>query len=126
MYSLKAIVLQDCPYCEQLINLFKTDLKYIKINYIKVNENNKQEYKNDIINTFPQIYLICKKPNGELGKEPLLIGGYDDIKGIVNIILSNNLDSIKKNIYNKYPSWSNKSRLRLIQLFMTQPKRLVS
>lgn len=114
MYYLKVILLEGCPYCEKTKNILN---KYnFKKNIITVDRNDKDKWKTNKINTFPQIFLM--KYND---KNHLHIGGYDDLKYIENQIsklTDKNLSEIKKKIKNKYSHISNKASLRLIQLFI--------
>ena len=109
MYSLKALVLEGCPYCKQLKELLS---KYnIKTEYVTIPWNIKDKYKTKEISTFPQVYLIDKHKD-------TLIGGYSELKNIIDTIKENNYDNIKKKISSKYYSLSKKSLLRLIELFI--------
>lgn len=71
MIKLKVNYIENCVYSTSLINL-------LNINKIKYEKNlvlpeNKKKYKNDVIQTFPQVYLINKKKS-------YLLGGYTDFK----------------------------------------------
>jgi glutaredoxin len=112
-YYLKIILLNDCPYSEkakQIINENKIPVKIINVNY-----ENKELYKNDNINTYPQIYL-----NKKGSKSNLLLGGFTDLSESINNFKSlkseSNLDNSVNNFMNKY-KWSKKATLRFIQLF---------
>ena len=109
MYSLKALVLEGCPYCRQLKDLL-TEYN-IKTEYVTIPWNIKDKYKTKEISTFPQVYMIDKN------EKSTLIGGYSDVKNIIDILRDNNYDNIKKKISSKYYSLSNKTQLRLIELF---------
>ena len=108
-YYIDAILLQSCPYSisanELLLNL------NIESNKIWVNQNNKNNYKNGIINTFPQVYLKKKNTNGSV-----LIGGYSDLKYFVDNFYKQkyNINNIN-NTMNKY-KMSKKAVLRIIEL----------
>ncbi len=108
--KLKVILLEKCPY-SIAVNELLTNY-HIQFEKIIVNQNNKEKYKNDIISTFPQIYILNKK-------EEILLGGYSDIEEIIDIInSSNNLEKIKDKLYKKYPKYiHNKIILRIIQIF---------
>jgi glutaredoxin len=111
-YSLKIIVLENCPYSMAAVELLNN--YNIKFKQITVNQETKHKYKTDIISTFPQIYII------EQDKE-LLIGGYLDIEEIINIINQNkNLTNIKKNLNKKYTKFDNKRILRIIEIFINK------
>jgi hypothetical protein len=108
-HKLESIILKGCPYSEALVSLLKAH--HIKHNMIKVDTNTKNKYKTDIIDTFPQLYIIIR------GRK-LLIGGYNDVKNIINIIneYRHNLPEIKKHI--NLPNFKDKDLLRLIHAFV--------
>lgn len=107
--KLKVIILENCPYsiaANQLLSNYN-----IPFEKIVVNQNTKDKYKTNIISTFPQIYILNKN-------KEILLGGYNDIEEIINIInSSNNLDKIKEKFNEKYPKYDYKIILRIIQLF---------
>ena len=104
-YTLKSIVLKNCPYSNALVETLKNN--NIKANIITVTSENKEKYKTKYISTFPQLYLM--KNN----KEELLIGGYDETKKILDIIHNENeLDNIKEKLNLIYPN-NNKKILKL-------------
>jgi len=108
-YYIQLNSLIGCPYSSESENLLKTN----KINFksIHISPSEKHLYKNDQINTFPQIYL--KKYNS---KGQLLLGGNSDFKEILN--LKNKNLSIQLHALNqKYPRFSKKTKLRIIELF---------
>jgi len=107
MYYIEIYVIDNCGFSENALK----SLKKINHEVIKVDYNKKYIYKNNDINTFPQIFL--KKNNS---KGSLLLGGNDDLQYIVNTIENNN--DPYKNLKNKYNSWSKKAILRLIELFI--------
>ena len=111
MYSLKAIILEHCPYCIGLKKLLSDN--EIPIEYTIIEYKDKDKFKTTEINTFPQVYL--QRNNS---KNSLLIGGFDTMKEIIDIILLKKLDIIKKKLSKKFPEWSDKTRLRLIQLLL--------
>ena len=76
-YYLKAIILQGCPYSNNAVKLLKEHKIISDIEYITY--NNKELYKTDKIQTFPQIYL--KKYNS---KGNLLLGGYNDLNNFIS------------------------------------------
>ncbi len=111
MYVVKVISLENCPYSIAAIDLLKNEKINTKI--INVTVDNKETFKNKEIKTFPQIYLTRNNREGQL-----LIGGYTDIKEIVDVINKNNsLDKLINFLTKKYPKWSRKAKLRLIKLF---------
>lgn len=109
MYYIDLYYLKNCPYCERTKQLL--DLKNVNYNIIKVDQSNKEKYKNNIISTFPQIYLKKKYSKGSV-----LLGGYDNINSISNSI-TQELDSTVKNIRKINKNLSKKASLRLIELF---------
>ena len=80
MYYLYIITLEDCPYSIAAIDL----LKSLKIKYkrLKVNQKNKEKYKTQEIDTFPQIYIVKDK-------KKLLLGGYSNLKEFTDIFIIN-------------------------------------
>jgi len=114
MYYLKVILLDGCPYCKKTKNIL--DKYKFKKNIITVYNQDKEKWKSRKINTFPQIYLMRANK-----KNHLLLGGYNDLNFIENQISKlndKNLNDIKENITSKYNHISNKSTLRLIELFI--------
>ncbi len=109
MYYFDFYYLKNCPYSEKAKQLL--DLKNIKYNLINVDQKNKELYKNNLINTFPQIYL--KKYNS---KGSVLLGGFNDLFFISSNI-TNDLDSTVKILRSKNNNLSKKASLRLIELF---------
>jgi glutaredoxin len=65
--------LEYCPYSKKAVDLFANN-KDTKI--IHISQSEKSNY-NEFMKTFPQIYYI-KKDDG------CLIGGYDDIKKVID------------------------------------------
>ena len=111
MYNIELIVLKECPFCIAAQELLKN--RNIKYKIIIVNQNNKDKYKNDEIQTFPQIYLIKKNSNGKL-----LLGGYTDLKRALEILEHKNLDKTIKDFQKYYPNWSKKAILRLAEIIL--------
>lgn len=108
-YYIKAILLDNCPYS---INAKKIlAINNIQTIIINVNNKNKNEYKTNLISTFPQIYL-CKTGNN--GTQ--LLGGYDDLSNFIfNFKGKKYNEQNVNNFINKY-SWSKKATLRMIQI----------
>ncbi len=106
--SLKTIILKNCPWSKALYELLK--IKKIKSKIITVDSITKVKYKTDIIDTFPQFYLIDKTEH--------LIGGYDTTKRLLDIINKNkpNIDIIKSKFKEILPHLNDKLRLKLIIL----------
>jgi len=108
-YYIKIICLENCSYSISAVNLLKSLNISHKITY--VDYNSKELYKNNLISTYPQIFL--KKNNS---KGNLFLGGYDDLVYSINTLKYDNLNKLKiKEFINKY-KWSRKSVLRFIQL----------
>jgi len=107
-YSLKTIILKDCPWSKALDELLK--IKKIKSKIIIVDSTTKVKYKTDMIDTFPQFYLVDKKD--------YLIGGYDTTKRLLDIINENkpNIDIIKSKFKEIVPHLDDKLILKLIIL----------
>lgn len=108
-YYIKVILLEGCSYSNAANLLIKTH--QLPTDIIWVTQLNKENYKTDQINTFPQIYL--KKINS---KGNLLLGGYQELVFFINTFYRQKISesSISKWIDKTY--WSKKSTLRLIQL----------
>lgn len=78
-YYIYGIILDGCPYSMMADELIRNNTSRFEI--LNVNHDNKNEYKNDNIQTFPQIYL--KKYNSNFSE---LIGGYTEFKQIYDIV----------------------------------------
>ena len=121
-YYLYSVILKDCPYSEAAHKLLDS-YKNIKKEFTFITRSEMDNYKTDLITTFPQIYL--KKYNNSSVK---LIGGYTEFKNIVNNFenISNKINSINKNNIKNHlknnlkndlaNSWSNISLFRLFEL----------
>ena len=111
-YYLHLVSLQGCPYskaAEELLTKNNYTMELTQITY-----DLKDNWKSEKISTFPQIYF---KKNGSSGS--ILIGGYDKMSQVHNIINSTTQNNIKENankLKNMYPEMSYKSCLRLMQL----------
>lgn len=107
-YSLKTIILEDCPWSKALNELLK--IKKIKSKIIIVNSTTKAKYKTDIIDTFPQLYLV--------DKDDYLIGGYTETKRLLDIINENkpNIDIIKSKFKENLSNFNDKMILKLMIL----------
>jgi glutaredoxin len=108
-YSLKAILLGNCPYSNSAYELLK--IHNIPVETIWINQLNKENYKTNLINTFPQIYLKKNNSNGNL-----LLGGYDDLNNFISTFLKKKISDSNINFFMEKSKWSKKSTLRLIQL----------
>ena len=117
MYSLKILLLEDCFYSIELKKLLsKKEFNKIQIEYINIKQVDKERYKTSYIKTFPQVYMIKKHSHGKL-----LVGGYDTIKKIIDMVQHNLNKNMDKNISilsNIYPLWATKAKLRLLELFI--------
>jgi len=104
-YYIKAILLKDCYYSNNALKL----LEYYKIpnKIIYINNFNKELFKYNNINTFPQIYLKKKNKKGHL-----FLGGYTELNNFINDII-NNIDL--NNLINKY-KWSKIAIIKFIDL----------
>ena len=108
-YYLDVISLEGCPYSREVEILLKEHNLTYKLH--RVSQEEKQQYKTREINTFPQIYL---KNNTSKGK--LLLGGNSDLKEILEL-KGSNFDNQKNYLTRKYPNFSEKVILRIIELF---------
>lgn len=108
-YYIKAILLENCPYSINAEQLLKIHSIPCKITW--VNQNNKQVYKTDSINTFPQIYLNKINSPGNL-----LLGGHDDLASFITTFKAQKLNDKNINDFMTKYSWSKKATLRFIQL----------
>ena len=112
-YYFHLISLNDCPYSKNAEILLKnTNHKLTNINY-----NEKDKWINKKIKTFPQIYLKKESSNGNL-----LLGGFDDINTINNILNKKDINFIDKieNISKLYKNISRKTILRIIELLQNK------
>jgi len=100
---LKAILLIDCSYSNALSKLFSK--QNIKADITNVSFDNKEKYKTDKIQTFPQVYFSDK-----------LIGGYDIMNQLYTIVKNkNDLDKILNSFNEILVGWDKKSILLLIE-----------
>ena len=116
MYYLQLISLQNCPYSEAANSLVKDN--NIKHNLTIVNREEKDKFKTEYIDTFPQIYLKKKNSSGSV-----LLGGYDNLKEYYDSVKKNygkkdSLENIKSVIKKSNIDISEKSILRLIELLI--------
>lgn len=88
-YYLYVVSKQGCPFSKAAENLLnEQNIKQVKIK--SVDESNKNKYKNDQINTFPQIYL--RNNNNKL-----LIGGYNELTSTIDKLKDcNNIEDFIK------------------------------
>ena len=109
-YSLYIIVLEGCPYGD----LTRKLLNKYKFNNMKIDtifRENKEKYKTDKINTYPQIYLKRQDSKGLL-----LLGGYSDLEYTFNKFYNNYSEENINEFLKKNNDWSRKGTLRLIEL----------
>ena len=91
-YYLYGIILEGCPYSMAAKELLRENIKNHEI--FMVTHDNKSDYKNECIDTFPQIYL--RKYNSEFSE---LVGGYEDLKKIYDVVKDGNSSkTIKKKV----------------------------
>jgi glutaredoxin len=109
-YYLYGVILDGCPYSIGAKN-FLDNYTNIEKEYIIINQTEKEKYKTEQINTFPQIYLKKKNTNGTQ-----LIGGFDDIKNVFNLFYGKYEKKTLEKFSKKYMSISKRSALRLIEL----------
>ena len=109
-YYLEINSLEGCSYSQEVNSLVKNHNINANINIISQNE--KHLYKNQQINTFPQVYL--KKYNSA---GSILLGGNSDFKEILSMN-NKTLDLQLKLLSDKYNSISKKTKLRIIELFL--------
>jgi len=108
-YYIYNIGLKNCSYSVFAIELLK--IHNIPHENIIINYDEKKLYKNNIIDTFPQIYLKRYGKNGSL-----LLGGYDDLKFTIENFKKQEYDKNKVESFMIKYKWSKKATLRLIEL----------
>lgn len=109
-YYINAVILNGCGYSKAANELLD---KYpnIKKKYVFVNYDEKDKYKTELIQTFPQIYLKKENSNNNL-----LLGGYSDLENFINTFYGKYEDNTINEFMKKHPLWSKKGTLRLIEL----------
>jgi glutaredoxin len=116
MYYLFFVVLENCPFSEAVVDLCNKH----KINYksLIITRNEKDKYKTDEINTFPQVYL--KKSKTE---DSLLLGGYSDFESFCNTFINKKYNETNIQQFNKkYHLWNKRSILRLMEIINSLQK----
>jgi glutaredoxin len=108
-YIIKAILLEGCPYSNSANSLL--DIHSLSVEKTWVNQSNKEHYKTNEINTFPQLYL--KKFNN---KGSILLGGYQELSDFVSTFLKQKYSDDNVNHWMNKLNWSKKAVLRMIQL----------
>jgi len=109
MYYLFIVVLENCPYsisAIELLNSFK-----IKYKILNVKRTDKEKYKTNEIDTYPQIYLK-KTPSND----SLLLGGYSNLKEFIDTFINKEYNEKNITIFNKKYLWNKKAILRLIEI----------
>lgn len=116
-YFLKIIALVNCAYSKKALDLLIKNK--IEHESIIIDNEDKDKFKTNNINTYPQIYLMRKNTNGHL-----LLGGYDKLNNFINIFKNikdkEKLLEEKKNFINNNINWSEKATLRLINLILSK------
>jgi len=109
-YYIYAILLKECSYSNSAYDLLVSH--NIKHKIERIDYVNKEKFKMENYDTFPQIVL--KK---EDSIDSLFLGGYSDLNEFINTFKNNkyNQENINK-FQNKYNWWSKKAVLRSIQL----------
>jgi glutaredoxin len=109
-YYINAVILEGCGYSKAANELLE---KYsnIKKKYVFVNYNEKDKYKTELIQTFPQIYLKKENSNNNL-----LLGGYSELQNFINTFYGKYNDKQIDDFMEINPRWSKKGTLRLIEL----------
>lgn len=113
-YYIHAVLLHGCSYSNKAYELLKNN--NIKNIVEIVPRENKEKFKMDGYDTYPQLFL-----KREHSKESLFLGGYDDLKNFMDKI-KNHPNDLKNNInyfQSKHREWSDKAVLRLIQLMIS-------
>ena len=109
-YFIKIIILENCPYSIKAHDLLKS--RNINHRYVMVSHSNKELYKTNKIETFPQIYLNKKNSNGNL-----LLGGCSDLEYAINKLSNKLTDNIISEFTNKYPNWAKNAIKKIYKLF---------
>ena len=114
MNELKVISLNGCPFSmavENLINSIgrKEDSK-VHVNIINISQEEKSNYKNNMIDTFPQVYFNDK-----------LLGGYDSFNELyLSIKGEASLDKMINVMKTKTKIKEGKETLRLIKFLINK------
>jgi len=108
-YYIKAILLEGCGYSSRAKELLERN--NIKCEIINISSTEKDKYKTDKIDTFPQIYLCKYNTVGNL-----LLGGCSDLEDFISNFKGNTYDDDKINKFINNYGWIKKVTLRLIQL----------
>ena len=116
-YFLKIIALENCGFSKKALDLLINN--NIEHELVTINYNDKEKFKTNNINTYPQIYLMKKNSKGHL-----LLGGYDKLNNFINVFKDiknkDNLSNEKENFMKNNINWSNKATLRLIKLVLSK------
>ncbi len=109
-YYIYSVILKGCPYSEAA-HTFLNSYNNIKKEFSFINQDDKEKFKTDKINTFPQIYLKKHNSNGSH-----LIGGYTEIKNFFDKFYGKYDNKLITTFLNDNSSWTKKTTLRLVEL----------
>jgi glutaredoxin-related protein len=109
MYYLFIVILENCPFSENVVKL--CERHNINFKSLKITLNEKDNYKTADIKTFPQVYL--KKDNT---KDSLLLGGFSDFNNFINTFHKKYDQKDLINFQKQYSLWNKKSILRVIEI----------
>jgi glutaredoxin len=109
MYYIHTVLLENCSFSTSAKNLL--DKYNIKYTNTIVNQSNKDKFKTDKLQTFPQVFFKKKNNNGAL-----YLGGYNELDELFRMFYKQSLHSSNLLlVQNKYKI-SKKAGLRLIEL----------
>ena len=109
-YYLQIIALEGCPHSRASIELVEKIPKKYR-NIIEIKHHEKDNYKNNDISTFPQVYLMKQKGGS------LLLGGNSDFQKVYTLYKNNKNYNLELDIFLKEnTNWNKKSALRLINI----------
>ena len=114
MNELKVISLNGCPFSMAAVELIEsiknTPSSKINIKIVNVSQEEKSNYKNDMIDTFPQVYF-----------NDTLIGGYDSFNELyLSIKGETSLDEMINIIKTKTKIKERKGMLRFIKFLINK------
>jgi hypothetical protein len=108
-YYIKAILLDNCSYSSAAHDLLK--IHKIPNEIVNLTSRDMNIYSNDMISTYPQLYLKKYNTNGNL-----LLGGYEDLKNSIDMFKGMKLSDENINKFMNRYKWSRKATLRFIQV----------
>ena len=108
-YFIKAILLENCSYSSAAQDLLIHH--NIPNEILNITNRDMNIYSNDMISTYPQLYLKKYNTNGTL-----LLGGYEDLKKSIDMFKGMKLSDENINKFMNKHKWSKKATLRFIQL----------